>query len=88
MATKDKPTNLNTNNNTSNVNVNVKVEGPKRQSPKKKSSNWLPKAVIGGIIALLLSAGGYYIKKSMDDKGANSGTVSPNGKPVEGKKEN
>jgi hypothetical protein len=76
MPAKEKPTNVNTNtnNNTNNVNVKVNVERPKKAIAKKTSSlSWLKKTIIGGIIALLLSVTGYYIKKQLDNKGgANS----------------
>ena len=72
MATKEKPTNVNTNNNNIHVNVNV----PNNTSKKKSDPNWYVRTIVGGIIALILSVGGYYIKKNLDEKSRNDGASS------------
>lgn len=75
MATKKKDetpvtnSNVNTNNNTNNVNVNVKLEQPKPRrapQPKKKQTNWVTKAIVLGVIGLVLSILGYYLKNLLD----------------------
>ncbi len=86
MATKNTPTdsNINTNNNTNNVNVNVKVHQPKRAATKKKPEpNWYARTIIGGIIALVLSLCGYYLKNNMDKDKENVLTTEPVINPVE-----
>ncbi len=81
--------NNNTNNNTNNVNVNVNVEHPRSNPEKKKEDpNWYTRTILGGIIALILSIGGYYIKKHLDDKGKRSTDIEYNTTPVEGVKQN
>ena len=84
-TTKPTETNSNINNNTNNVNVNVTVEKPKRQYIKKKSEpNWDLRTILGGIIALILSLGGYYIKKGMDSGSkARPTQITPGGEIVQ-----
>jgi hypothetical protein len=82
---KDTPVgaNVNTNNNTNNVNVNVKIEHPKKRSNTKKSkSNWLKKAIVGGLIAVAVSVAIYYLtvgtgNKSRLDVPASQHKVEP-----------
>ncbi|TND10180.1 MAG: hypothetical protein FD123_428 [Bacteroidetes bacterium] len=76
MATKKKEetpvtnSNINTNNNTNNINLNVKVEQPKPDrrspSPPKKKPNWVVKTIVIGIIGLVLSLLGVYLKRTLD----------------------
>jgi hypothetical protein len=91
MAPKEKPTEVNpisnVNNNTNSFIVNLPSR--KRSTAKKKSEpNWYTRTIVGGIIALFLSIGGYYIKKNLDEKSKNSTIVVPNGQPLEGTKQN
>ena len=60
--------NVNTNNNTNHI--NVKVEYPKKRAPSKKKDkpNWILKAVVVGVVGLVLSLVGYYVKKQIDEK--------------------
>jgi hypothetical protein len=69
----------NSNVNTNNSNINIKVDArPKRTYTKKKSEpNWYARTIIGGIIALLLSIAGYYIKNNL-----NNGGSKTNAEPV------
>jgi len=88
MEKKEIPTNVN--NHTNQVNVNVNIPPRKRNPNKKKASpNWYVKTILGGSIALILSIGGYYIKKNMDQKSKGNNTaIDPNGQPIEGTKQN
>ncbi len=72
MAVKDNPTNVNTNNNNNTIDIKIDAR-PKRAYTKKKSNpNWYTRTIIGGIIALLLSIAGYYIKSSLDNDGSKT----------------
>ena len=91
MAKKTTPdtTSNNRNSNTNNVNVNVNVEHPRPNSENKKEDpNWYTRTILGGIIALILGIGGYYIKKNLDDKGKENMNVDYNATPIEGVKQN
>lgn len=91
MAKKTTPetSSNNRNNNTNNVNVNVNVEHPRPNSEKKKEDpNWYTRTILGGIIALILGIGGYYIKKNLDDKSKGSTSLEYNTTPIEGVKQN
>lgn len=74
MAAKSTPTNNNVNTNNNTVKVNVNIKHPKTKPSQKKSNpNWYMKTILGGIIALALSLGFYFIKKNLDSKsGATS----------------
>jgi hypothetical protein len=89
------PVNNNINNNTNNVNLKVNITQPKERTEKKsvKKTNepdWYKRTIIGGIIGLILSLCGYYIKKGMDEKsGINEGQVIQSTiQPIEGQKQN
>lgn len=92
MAAKSTPTNnnVNTNNNTNNVNVNVNIKHPKKKlSQKKTNPNWYTRTVLGGIIALALSFGLYFLKKNLDSKsGATTTPAQYNAKTFNGIKQN
>lgn len=73
------------NNNFNNITLNVTQEKSKRQYTKKKSEpNWYIRTILGGIIALILSLGAYYLKKNIDDD-SKSGLIeiTPGGKTVQ-----
>ena len=62
-------TNSNVNTNTNTVNVKVEYPKPRRTTtPKSKKPNWVLKTTIVGIIGLVLSLIGFYIKKQIDEK--------------------
>lgn len=92
MAKKTTPEtalNNNRNNNTNNINVNVNVDHPRPSTEKKREDpNWYTRTILGGIIALILGIGGYYIKKNLDDKGKGSTDIEHNVTPIEGVKQN
>jgi len=81
--------NVNTNNNT--INVNVNVEKPKSSRKKKavkeeSKPNWIIKAVVVGLLGLILPFFWNYIKNVLE-----GGHGKPAGvyiKPIEGKKVN
>lgn len=58
--------NINTNNNINNINVNVKVPRSRKQVSKKSKPNWILKAIIVGIIGLVISFLTYYINNSFN----------------------
>jgi hypothetical protein len=71
MAPKKQPeipvVNTNQNTNTNTINVNVKVDHAKPKSRpivSKRKPNWVIRAVVIGIVGLLLSLTGYYIKSA------------------------
>lgn len=62
MAKKEEPVGVNNvNNNTNNVNVNVHIPPKKRTYNKKKKPNWIVKAVVLGIIGLVVAVMTYYL---------------------------
>jgi hypothetical protein len=87
MPTKNKPANVNTNHNVNNNTNNITINVPPQEgsSDKKKSEpNWYIRTILGGIITLALSIGGYYIKKNMDEKGKGDASSSqPDIRPIE-----
>jgi hypothetical protein len=84
MATKKEPINSNINKNINNVNVNVDVHQHKKTSDKGEEPNWYIRTILGGIIALVLTLGGYYAKKNLDYKSkANSTEITPGGELVQ-----
>ncbi len=68
--------------------INVNAPQPQRRTGSKKvpKTSWLNKAIIGGVIALIVSLAGFYIKSSLS-KGSNM-RVSPNSTMIEGVKQN
>lgn len=76
---------INNNSNINNIHLNVNTKKPKRQSIKKKQEpNWYVKTIFGGIIALILSLGGYYLKKGMDSNSkARPTQITPGGETVQ-----
>lgn len=90
MATKSAPVNNNVNNNTNNVNVNVHVKEPRKRTVKKASKpSWITKAIVGGVIALVVSVSVYFINKNLDSKSStNTLKIEENQKPIEGKIQN
>lgn len=68
--------------------VNFNASKPQRRSASKKvpKTSWLNKAIIGGVIALLVSLAGFYIKSSLSKD--NNMRVTPNSTMIEGVKQN
>lgn len=86
MPPKAKPTesNVNNNHNTNNINLNVNIPHTEQATNKEKSEpNWWTRTVIGGIIALILSLCGYYLKNNMDKDKVHSTTGDPVVNPIE-----
>jgi hypothetical protein len=70
-------TNASNNNNSNNVNVNVNVSHPRRSYNRKKKSAWLMKAIVGGIVTLLVSLASYYITSNTEADSKNPTKISP-----------
>jgi len=84
-------TNINSNTNLNTVNVKVKVDTVKKRSYNRKPKNtWLKKAIVGGVISLLVFLVSYYLTKSSDGgaKTSNQAQISPGEIPMEGTKQN
>jgi hypothetical protein len=56
-----------------NININVPSSSP----DKKETSNWLLKAIVGGVIALIVGVTMYYVNHNIDGKGKDPATVQP-----------
>jgi hypothetical protein len=91
MQPKKQPenSNVNTNKNTNNVSVNVNVMHPKSRTPTIQKPNWVVKAIVLGVIGLVLSFAGYYAKNHWG-KYVPPPTLenNKNSKPIEGVKQN
>jgi hypothetical protein len=81
MAKTENPASTsNINHNTNNVNLNVKLEQPrKRIYNKKNKSNWIKKAIVGGLITVAISLAIYYF--TSEGKTGQQGVVE-NGSPA------
>jgi hypothetical protein len=76
-------TNNNVNNNTNHVNVNVHVPRARKPSAKKEvKSNGYNKLIVGGIITLVVSVSGFYIKQRIDLKNSVNQTVIQSNVPA------
>jgi len=89
MAKKEHPLNVNNNVNNNNIKVEVNVPSHTENSSKKKPEpNWYVRTILGGIIALILSIGGYYIKRNLDGKSKDDGKSQQDVRPIETTKQN
>lgn len=83
--------NNNVNSNTNNVNVKVNIEHPKEKINQKSSEpNWYKRTIISGVIGLILSLCGYYIKKNMNEETNDNPTEVTRSStlPIQGQKQN
>lgn len=88
MALKKEAGNINNNYNTNHVKVSF-AHPPEKASKKKNNPNWYTRAIVGGIIALVLSLCGYLVKKNLDQKsGASTTPAQYNAKTFNGVKQN
>jgi hypothetical protein len=98
MATKKKEdlpvtnSNINTNNNTNHVNVNVKLEQPKKTTKSniqaKSKPNWVVKTIVVGLIGVLLSILGIYLKNRLSDASGRPAEIENGMQPISGNKAN
>lgn len=88
--TTEESKNINTNTN----NININIEHPKRKSTRttkprnKPNPSWYTKIIVGGIITLILSLCGYYIKGNKGVGNNDNPASLPSGELIEGTKQN
>ena len=81
------PANVNINSNTNQVNVKVDLAKKVKRNVRRKGKAKISKVIVGAVITILLSLGGYYLKSKFFDRKVIDTTINPTPGIIEGKKQ-